>query len=96
MRADQDNPLRIALQDAGEHLDRVPEAFVALFNRGDLSVELFAPHEVDTQQPHEQDEIYIIAAGAGVFRRGADRVPWAGRLPVRRGGRVARLRDIHQ
>jgi mannose-6-phosphate isomerase-like protein (cupin superfamily) len=76
MRAELDKPLRIALQDAVEHLDRVPEAFVALFNRGDLSVELFAPHEVDTQQPHEQDEIYIIAAGAGVFRRGADRVPF--------------------
>jgi mannose-6-phosphate isomerase-like protein (cupin superfamily) len=76
MRAELDKPLRIALKDAVEHLDRVPEAFVALFNRGDLSVELFAPHEVDTQQPHEQDEIYIIAAGAGVFRRGADRVPF--------------------
>ena len=43
---------------------------------GELSVELFAPHQVDTQQPHEQDEVYIIAAGAGVFRRGADRVPF--------------------
>jgi len=31
---------------------------------------------VDTQQPHEQDEIYIVAAGQGVFRRGADRVPF--------------------
>jgi mannose-6-phosphate isomerase-like protein (cupin superfamily) len=74
MHADLDKPLRIALQDAVEHLDGVPKVFVALFKRGDLSVELFAPHVVDTQQPHEQDEIYIIAAGAGVFRRGADRV----------------------
>src|SRR3954453_15808827 len=74
MRAEPSEPLRIALQDAGELLDKVPEAFVALFRRGDLSVELFAPHEVDTQQPHEQDEIYIVAAGSGVFRRGADRV----------------------
>ena len=68
--------LRIALQDAGEHLAQVPETFVELFKRGDLSVELFAPHEVDTQQPHEQDEIYIVAAGSGVFRRGAERVPF--------------------
>ena len=52
MRAEPDEPLRIALEDAGEHLDRVPEAFVPLFRRGDLSVELFAPREVDTQQPH--------------------------------------------
>jgi mannose-6-phosphate isomerase-like protein (cupin superfamily) len=68
--------LRIALQDAGEHLAQVPETFVELFKRGDLSVELFAPREVDTQQPHEQDEIYIVAAGSGVFRRGAERVPF--------------------
>jgi mannose-6-phosphate isomerase-like protein (cupin superfamily) len=77
MRAEPGELLRIALQEAGEHLDKVPEAFIALFKRGDLSVELFAPLEVDTQQPHEQDEIYIVAAGTGVFRRGADRVPFA-------------------
>jgi mannose-6-phosphate isomerase-like protein (cupin superfamily) len=76
MRADLDDRLRIALQDAGEHLAELPEAFVMLFKRGDLSVELFAPHEVDTQQPHEQDEIYIVAAGTGVFRRNAERVPF--------------------
>lgn len=76
MRAELDDHLRIALLDAGERLAGVPEAFVVLFKRGDLSVELFAPHEVDMQQPHEQDEIYIVAAGTGVFRRGAERVPF--------------------
>src|ERR1700704_6852610 len=76
MHAEPDEPLRIALQDAAEHLDKVPEPFIALFKRGDVSVELFAPHEVDTQQPHEQDEIYIVAAGTGVFRRDAERVPF--------------------
>jgi hypothetical protein len=34
MRAEPDKPLRIALQEAGGHFDRVPEAFVAPFNRG--------------------------------------------------------------
>jgi mannose-6-phosphate isomerase-like protein (cupin superfamily) len=76
MRAELDDRLRIALQDASERLTEVPEAFVELFKRGDLSIELFAPHEVDTQQPHEQDEIYIVAAGTGVFRRDAERVPF--------------------
>jgi hypothetical protein len=37
------------LHDASEHRAKVPKAFVALFKRGELSVELFAPHEVDTQ-----------------------------------------------
>lgn len=76
MRADLDDELRIALPDAGERLAGVPEAFVVLFKRVDLSAELFAPHEVDMQQPHEQDEIYIVATGTGVFRRGSERVPF--------------------
>src|SRR5476649_2129226 len=76
MRAELDDRLRLALQDASRQLTELPEAFVVLFKRGDLSVELFAPHGVDTQQPHEQDEIYIVAAGTGVFRRGAERVPF--------------------
>jgi mannose-6-phosphate isomerase-like protein (cupin superfamily) len=76
MRAELDDRVRIALQDAAEHLAEVPEVFVELFKRGELSVELFAPREVDTQGPHEQDEIYIVAAGAGVFRRDAERVPF--------------------
>jgi len=76
MHADLDDRLRIALPEAGELLAKVPEPFAILFKRGDLSVELFAPLEVDTQQPHEQDEIYIVAAGNGVFRRGTDQVPF--------------------
>ena len=64
------------MQDASEHLAKLREALVALFKRGDLSVELFAPHEVDTRPPHEQDEIYIVAAGTGVFRRDIERVPF--------------------
>jgi mannose-6-phosphate isomerase-like protein (cupin superfamily) len=76
MRVERDNRLRIALSEARRSLARVPEPFVVLFERGDLSVELFAPRGVDTQQPHEQDEIYIIAAGSGVFRRDSERVPF--------------------
>ena len=74
MHTDGGDRLRIALPDAGELLARAPEPFAVLFQRGDVSVELFAPRGVDTQQPHEQDEIYIVAGGSGVFRRGAERV----------------------
>lgn len=47
--------------------------FVTVFTRGDFSLELFAPRGIDTQQPHEQDEAYIVASGAGTFRRGEER-----------------------
>jgi hypothetical protein len=35
-----------------------------------LSVELFAPKGVDTQKPHAQDELYIVARGSGEFVNG--------------------------
>jgi len=76
MHTDLNDRMRIAMPETGELLAKVPEPFAVLFKRGDLSVELLAPHEVDTQQPHEQDEIYIVVAGKGVLRRGADRVPF--------------------
>ncbi len=34
-----------------------------------LEVELYTPIEYDPQQPHERDEIYVVARGQGCFRR---------------------------
>lgn len=70
-------PLRIAKHEAGALLADLPKPFAELFRRGDLSVEFFAPRGRDTQQPHAQDEIYIVASGTGVFRRDTERVPFA-------------------
>ena len=47
--------------------------FVELFRRGALSVELFAPRGVDTQKPHVQDELYLVARGKGEFVNGPRR-----------------------
>lgn len=47
--------------------------FVELFRRGPLSVELFRPRGVDTQNPHAQDELYIVARGSGEFVNGPRR-----------------------
>jgi mannose-6-phosphate isomerase-like protein (cupin superfamily) len=32
---------------------------------GTMSLEIFAPKEIDYQTPHEQDELYIIISGRG-------------------------------
>ena len=58
----------IALQEAmsrlaGSNGDRS----VKLFEHGSLEVKMYAPRGVDPQQPHSQDEIYIIAQGSGEF-----------------------------
>ena len=41
---------------------------------GTMSVGLYTPREVDKQSPHDQDEVYIIAAGTGVFALGNERM----------------------
>ena len=58
-------------------IQRIPgpngERFAVLFERGTLSVELYAPRGVDRQQPHSRDELYVVVAGHGTFVRGGER-----------------------
>jgi hypothetical protein len=70
----QDDILRIDEAEASRALRELPLPFSVLFERGDLSVELYAPRGADTQSPHARDELYIVSAGAGVFRRGEQMV----------------------
>ncbi|HEV7330174.1 MAG TPA: cupin domain-containing protein [Flavisolibacter sp.] len=51
----------LQLRQEGNH------PFTVLFQHGTLQIEYFAPHITDNQQPHEQDEIYIIISGAGLL-----------------------------
>ena len=64
-----------------EGLARLPgpggERFVELFRHGTLSVELYAPRGADPQSPHTRDEVYVVAAGRGMFQNGATRHPFA-------------------
>ena len=64
-----------------EGLARLPgpegERFVELFAHGSLSVELYAPRGDDLQSPHTRDEVYVVAAGRGQFRNGAERQPFS-------------------
>lgn len=53
----------------------VDRYFVAL-NRGTLEVGLYAPEGTDPQQPHEQDECYVILEGEGRFTMGDETVPF--------------------
>lgn len=45
------------------------QKFTTLIKHGSMSVEYFAPKEIDTQQPHQQDEIYVVASGTSQFYR---------------------------
>ncbi|NQW12242.1 MAG: cupin domain-containing protein [Alphaproteobacteria bacterium] len=41
---------------------------------GTMRTGLYAPVGSDAQEPHDQDEIYIVLSGTGRFRRGAESV----------------------
>lgn len=43
---------------------------------GTMRVGVYAPVGKDAQTPHDQDEVYIIQSGSGVFQRGPERVPF--------------------
>lgn len=47
-----------------------------LFAHGSLTIEIYRPAGVDRQQPHEQDEVYVVIAGSGEFVNGDTRQPF--------------------
>jgi mannose-6-phosphate isomerase-like protein (cupin superfamily) len=64
---------RLTIASALESLKYEKEPFKELFNHGSLSVEIYKPNNIDLQQPHSRDELYIIASGSGFFVNGESR-----------------------
>ena len=52
------------------------KTFLQLFRHGTMSVEIYQPQGHDPQQPHLQDEIYVILSGSGTFQEGAAKYPF--------------------
>jgi mannose-6-phosphate isomerase-like protein (cupin superfamily) len=48
---------------------------VPVFAHGSLLAKLYAPAGTDPQQPHDRDEVYVVARGTGAFFDGAERHP---------------------
>jgi mannose-6-phosphate isomerase-like protein (cupin superfamily) len=46
-----------------------------MLRHGTMSLGLYTPRELDKQTPHDQDEVYIVANGHGVFALGEQRMP---------------------
>jgi len=61
----------------GEWLGRLPtpegRSFAVAFEHGSLKLGLFAPRGTDLQQPHTQDEVYVVIRGEGQFINGDTR-----------------------
>lgn len=69
--------MQITVQEAVNTL-RAHEGktFIELFRHGSMSAEIYRPLGHDPQQPHEQDEIYVVISGTGIFQNGEDRYPF--------------------
>lgn len=67
----------IPYTEAREKLASANVPFAELMRHGTMSVELFAPRGADTQQPHKQDELYVVVAGHARFVKDANIVPCA-------------------
>jgi len=66
----------VSLNAIRAQLAAADEDFFCAMRHGSMSVELYAPRGRDPQQPHTQDEIYIVHAGIGTFVKGNVRKPF--------------------
>ena len=65
--------VRHALSDVAKRLT-VATPFDVVFETPEVSIELYAPVGTDDQEPHDRDELYIVATGTGTFSRGDELV----------------------
>jgi mannose-6-phosphate isomerase-like protein (cupin superfamily) len=76
--AKHDGSRQFGLSDAlaaVQQLDSAPPSAI-VFERGTVQVKMYQPGVADLQEPHERDELYIIARGSGWFRHGEQRHPF--------------------
>ena len=68
----------ISLQQAiGQLKNETENRFTVLMKHGKMSIEYYAPQNIDLQTPHRQDEIYVIASGNGFFFRDGERIQFS-------------------
>ena len=58
---------QFSIDGAKEHLSASPKSFVELLKINNAIIEYYAPVGTDNQKPHQQDEVYVIASGSGIF-----------------------------
>jgi mannose-6-phosphate isomerase-like protein (cupin superfamily) len=70
-------PLLATAADAAAARPAPGRLSALLLEHGSMQLRWYAPKGEDTQAPHDQDEIYVVASGTGWFRRGDERVAFA-------------------
>lgn len=65
--------MHLSVQQATQQLQQAGSLFLEVFRHGSLSVEVYKPKDVDLQQPHPRDEVYVIMSGKGTFNLAGQR-----------------------
>jgi mannose-6-phosphate isomerase-like protein (cupin superfamily) len=83
------------IAEAGDALAKSGADYVALFSQGTLETGIYRPVGADDQQPHKQDELYVVIAGSGTFVHAGERTPFlAGDTLFVRAGISHRFEDF--
>ena len=69
-----DQPLRATVDEARQTPIAPGSRSAVLMQHGSMALRYYAPRGPDLQTPHEQDEVYVVAAGRGTFVAGGRRV----------------------
>ena len=73
-----DGPPRRATLDDARAAPVPPGARSALLmQHGSMRLRYYAPRGIDSQTPHDQDELYVVVSGTGLFFDGTGRTPFA-------------------
>ncbi|MEO9894599.1 cupin domain-containing protein [Aurantibacter sp.] len=59
--------MKVEKKEAISQLTKIDSKFLTVFEHGSLAVEVYKPEQIDYQQPHTRDEVYVIIAGSGSF-----------------------------
>lgn len=65
--------LGAALEATRESADKT---YGVLLDHGTLELGFYEPDRLDPQEPHDQDEVYVVLSGSGFFVRGDERQPF--------------------
>lgn len=87
--------MQIAVADALDQLRGQDSPFLELFTHGTLAIEIYKPDQIDLQQPHTRDEVYIVISGSGTFYNDGERMPFqAGDFLFVKAGLEHRFEDF--
>ena len=87
----------VSLDDIRRNIPDSGRPYHYPIRHGSMRVGVYAPRGRDPQQPHTQDEIYIVINGSGTFVKGDERRPFRpGDVIFVEAGVVHRFEDFSE